>query len=351
MKKVYLCIALCVMLLAALSINAQRNMFVRGDNGSVNAVEVSNVDYATIHPSNSWFKINNDGVTDTKFTYFTGSCTFGLVDGSEAKSLSDTPEMGVCYSSDNKIPTVADNCQTLGTELKTYSFTLESLTEGTAYYFRPYIKLANTIFYGDVAEAETLVDRSCDINGHKFIDLGLPSGALWAEASIGAETATDDGYYFAWGETTTKETYLWDNYRWGTEDNRIKYYEGDGKTVLDRDDDAAYAIWGDPCRMPTEEEFEELTNTNNCTWFRTTKTTSSGTTVDGWECESVKNGNSIFFPLSGWYKGDQHISSDEQARYWCTKADVALCFDIVPLPMKWSHRYTGLPIRPVAKLE
>ena len=49
------------------------------------------------------------------------------------------------------------------------------------------------------------------INGHKFVDLGLPSGLLWAETNIGAATAADDGCYFAWGETdmTTKSSYHW----------------------------------------------------------------------------------------------------------------------------------------------
>lgn len=107
------------------------------------------------------------------------------------------------------------------------------------------------------------------INGHKFIDLGLPSGLLWAETNIGAETAYDDGYYYAWGETSTKEDYSTSTYKGLTIDTTYselyekyiyteiysKYNETDGKTVLDKEDDAAYVNWGISCRMPTKEDW------------------------------------------------------------------------------------------------
>ena len=39
-------------------------------------------------------------------------------------------------------------------------------------------------------------------NGHAYVDLGLPSGTLWATMNVGANSETDTGLYFAWGETT-----------------------------------------------------------------------------------------------------------------------------------------------------
>ena len=35
---------------------------------------------------------------------------------------------------------------------------------------------------------------------YKAIDLGLPSGRLWADRNVGAESETDYGLYFQWGD-------------------------------------------------------------------------------------------------------------------------------------------------------
>ena len=145
-------------------------------------------------------------------------------------------------------------------------------------------------------------DGSKMIHYRNFINLGLPSGLLWAEENIGATTAADDGNYYAWGETEpqTSNSYSWDSYKYGTpSDNYTKYNSSDGKTTLDPEDDAACVNWGDSCRMPTAYEFVELCDSANCTWTWTSKTTSSGSSVKGYKVTSVKNGNSIFLPASG----------------------------------------------------
>ena len=51
-------------------------------------------------------------------------------------------------------------------------------------------------------------------NGHAYVDLGLPSGTLWATCNVGATTPEGYGNYYAWGETTTKSTYNWSTYRY-----------------------------------------------------------------------------------------------------------------------------------------
>ena len=53
------------------------------------------------------------------------------------------------------------------------------------------------------------------LNGHDYVDLGLPSGTLWATCNIGADNPKGCGDYFAWGETSPKEDYSWDTYRYG----------------------------------------------------------------------------------------------------------------------------------------
>ena len=283
---------------AAQSAISRQNMMVEGGNGSVNAVSVSSVDYATFNANDKWFSITNDSVRETMTNFITADCTAKLAADSEVKSLSATPEVGVCYSKDTKVPTITDDTLLLGTELKSYTFTLKSLVSNADYYFRPYVKLSNAVFYGDVATAKTLgtkpVDNSKTINGHKFVDLGL--GVLWAETNIGAESAVDDGYYFAWGETDTptKSTYTATNYKYGTSyNNMTKYNTDDKKTVLEKEDDAAYVNWGSSCRMPTKDEFEDLANNCEWTWDDTNK---------GYKVTGKKTGytnNSIFLHASG----------------------------------------------------
>ena len=200
------------------------------------------------------------------------------------------------------------------------------------------------------------------INGHRFIDLALPSGLLWAETNIGAETAADDGCYFAWGETdkTTKPSYKWDSYKHGATSSSItKYNKTDGKTTLDNEDDAAYVNWGDPCRMPTKMEFVELNDDENCIWSWTTQTTSSGTEVKGYKVTSVRNGNSIFLPASGQYKQDGIILHGSHGRYWSSSLDSTsykstdAYYFIFDDDSHWSSgvvdRYAGNVVRPVAE--
>ena len=79
-------------------------------------------------------------------------------------------------------------------------------------------------------------------NGHEYVDLGLPSGTLWATCNVGAESPEEYGDYFAWGETAPKGTYSWSNY-FDTNDGGTtfaKYNNDGGKTVLDPEDDAVH---------------------------------------------------------------------------------------------------------------
>ena len=134
---------------------------------------------------------------------------------------------------------------------------------------------------------------------YKFVDLGLPSGTLWADRNVGADSPEDYGDYFAWGETAPKNTYHWSTYKWcqGSLTTMTKYCTDisfgtvDNKTVLDLEDDAAYVNMGPEWRMPTRTELNELNN--NCTWTWTTQNGTRGYKVTG------PNGNSIFLPAAG----------------------------------------------------
>ena len=159
--------------------------------------------------------------------------------------------------------------------------------------------------------------NSKKINGHMFIDLGLPSGLLWAETNIGAETAYDDGNYYAWGETTTKSSYSLNNYAYYVTSSKVytKYNRTDGKKVLEAVDDAAYKNWGPSCRMPTQSELEELINSDNCTRTWVSGTNSAGENINCYKFVSKKNGNIIYLPASG-LRTEGSLSSRSYGHYW-----------------------------------
>lgn len=127
------------------------------------------------------------------------------------------------------------------------------------------------------------------------VDLGLPSGTLWATWNIGASAPEEYGDYFAWGEIAPKRTYNWSTYKFGQENNYTKYNSMDGLTELELEDDAAHVIWGDGWRMPTHKD--ELELVRECLWESVEINGISGYKITG------HNGNSIFMPRGGLYDG------------------------------------------------
>ena len=148
---------------------------------------------------------------------------------------------------------------------------------------------------------------------HEYVDLGLPSGTLWATCNVGANAPEEYGDYFSWGETTPKDCYDWSTYKWLYYDGNggwhmKKYFSGDGKTELDPSDDAAYVNWGLEARMPSLEQIEELRNF--CSWHWTTRKGVNGQLGTG------PNGNTIFLPAAG-YCEDEHLGGvGSNGDYW-----------------------------------
>ncbi len=205
-------------------------------------------------------------------------------------------------------------------------------------------------------------DHSKVINGHKFIDLGLPSGVLWAETNLGAATAAADGEYYAWGETEPKSDYTWDTYKWTADGGNTftKYVldslATDSVIALEAADDAATAIWGAPCRMPNSEEIDELRDEENCTWTWTSMATADGGQADGYVVASTRNGNSIFIPASGYRVGESLGGHGSYGNFWSgvlttDYSDYAyyLYFDSGYQDQFYDERYYGHTIRPVAE--
>lgn len=140
---------------------------------------------------------------------------------------------------------------------------------------------------------------------YEFVDLGLPSGTLWADRNVGASKPEEYGLYFAWGETqgysgiTDDKQFRWSDYKLcgGSSRTLTKYNNNssygtvDTLTTLEQVDDAAYQS-DNTCRMPTSDELEELTANTTSTWE-----TLNG--VNGRRFTSKTNGNSIFVPAAG----------------------------------------------------
>lgn len=116
--------------------------------------------------------------------------------------------------------------------------------------------------------ASVLCANAESIDGHEYVDLDLPSGLLWATCNVGANTSTEVGSLFAWGETSAKTEFTWENYKYGNAADSITKYcittkngkNGftDGRTTLEDADDAAFVNWGSNWQTPTADDWCEL---------------------------------------------------------------------------------------------
>jgi len=178
--------------------------------------------------------------------------------------------------------------------------------------------------YGINLQNSDTVEQTFEVpaieDNHEYVDLGLPSGTLWATCNVGASSPEEYGDHFAWGETSPKDYYDSSTYKWCYYDNNgywqlTKYdyssfptIEGDGKTELDPEDDAAYVNWNPYWRMPTSDQIEELVNC--CSWQWTQRNGVNGQLGTG------QNGNTIFLPAAGYRWRESLSNVGSVGRYW-----------------------------------
>ena len=221
----------------------------------------------------------------------------------------------------------------------------------------------NTRFNKDsVIEDDQIIEENSSI--YEWVDLGLPSGLLWASTNVGAEKPEDFGLYFAWGETqgyedaTIDKQFAWEDYKWCNDsyttltkyNNDSSYGTIDKLTTLELVDDAAY-VSDNSCRMPTKADFEELI-------ANTTITQESLNGVNGRRFTSKIDGNSIFIPAagdqdygsvydagSGGYLWSSSLAESASISGWC------LHFNSVNMGVGHGFdRYSGLTIRAVKNI-
>ena len=179
------------------------------------------------------------------------------------------------------------------------------------------------------------------INGHGYVDLGLPSGTKWATCNIGASSPEILGEYYAWGETSTKTEYNEDNRKTHRDDN----------IGGNPDYDAATANWGIRWRLLTNTEFEELIKC--CSYKLTIYKDIHGCKIIG------PNGKSIFLPAAGFYKGSKLCNSSNnkfwEGGYWATASPTShtmeyhFYFDCQYIDVFWPDSQYGRSVRPVTE--
>ena len=159
-------------------------------------------------------------------------------------------------------------------------------------------------------------------DGYTYVDLGLPSRTLWATYNVGGNKPQDYGNFYAWGETTTKDYYGHENYKFydGMNGRWYRYSKYtwdkechgsiDGKFILEPEDDAATQNMSADWCMPTKAQIEEL-----CQYVRFTDY--SGT-LPYYLGTSTTNGNTIIIPKAGWeYENTPHTYN--YAWYWSSE--------------------------------
>lgn len=184
--------------------------------------------------------------------------------------------------------------------------------------------------------AQTILSGT--IAGHDYVDLGL--SVKWATCNVGASSPEDCGDYFAWGETTSKSTYI--------DLNCKTYNKSIGNIAGNANYDAVRANWGGSWRIPAQAEMQELID--KCTW---TWTSQGG--HNGYKVTSKTNGNSIFLPAAGWRVGSSFYGAGEYGNYWdstpyesSTQGAYFLDFNSGYHRADWSYRFYGFSVRPVS---
>jgi hypothetical protein len=249
--------------------------------------------------------------------------------------------------------------------------TMTQFRKGITYYYRTFFGLREITSLGQVKSFKF------EWNGPEMVDMGL--SVRWATFNVGATAPEEYGDYYAWGEIEPyyevgysqedPQAHWKDGYSAGYDWLSYKYCDGsnstltkynnksnygtvDNKTTLDPEDDVAHVKWGGNWRMPTEYEFEELRNTDNCTWTWTTK---NG--VNGYLVTSKKRGYegvSIFLPAAGGRSQDFLTFAGKNGYYWSSSLvtlgpDNSSCLIIGSSNKKVGgvSRAQGFTVRPV----
>ncbi len=180
------------------------------------------------------------------------------------------------------------------------------------------------------------------------VNLGLPSGTLWANMNVGASKPEGYGCYYAWGETEEKDVYNWSTYIHC--DGSIETCHDLGSDIAGTEYDVAHVMWGGNWVMPTKAQQDELKN--KCTYEWTMVNGVYGGKFTG------PNGNSIFLPAAGGRWSGSFYNRGTVGGYWSSTqypdgSYAAYYFGFSSGYLVWYHddnyRYYGRSVRPVVR--
>lgn len=184
-----------------------------------------------------------------------------------------------------------------------------------------------------------------------WVDLGLPSGLLWADVNIGAENPWNYGDYYAWAETSPKSNYTTSTTAYYSGSAYTKYNSTDGLTTLQPMDDIATITFGAQAHIPTMAEWQEFLS-------NTTVVNETLNGIAGRRFTSKNNGNSIFVPFTGYKSGTGTSGATSCTYFWSSTLSTSTNNNAVDVYITTSSanfysgssgegRYYGFPIRAV----
>ena len=157
---------------------------------------------------------------------------------------------------------------------------------------------------------ESFEDEKYTLNGHEYVNLGLPSGKYWSTTNYGAEKPEDAGSYLTAAESGVVAT-----------------------------------SWGISWKTPDKEDIQELLD--ECEWTWTTLNGVAGFSIKG------PNGNTMFLPAAGTKNGDAvsgfgslayyQTASKNAQQTWVLQSSATIKELIAALLSS-----EGYPIRPVS---
>ena len=280
--------------------------------------------------------------------------------GSYGKSFKGYPYKGGVVFVGRLSPTVVN-------ESKDYSITITD-TKGTSdtsdditYSFTVSQK---KLKYKDAVRLPALNTERWDrpINGHEYVDLGLPSGNLWATMNIDAPKPSGRGSFFAWAETESDgdDCYDWSTYQWiksgySSPNYITKYTFRDGDTdgiwynssgtfigdsykalsYCDYEDDAAAVQWGAPWHTPSHKAFQELMDNTDNYWV------DDYDGASGYKFVSKKDASKfIFLPVSGYKVGEDALDESWSGNYWTSSLYTDFSSEDEPASSKTAYEFS-----------
>ena len=305
--------------------------------------------------------------------YNSDASTLKITDGTKVISQGDGygffDDGGTLYIQDNSILACYGN-ESASVELPVESKCKFDSNIGIRYPAGAYIGNSYHVFYegtttdvqrdwvvigpDNQATQNLITDLTNNAQQHEYVDLGLPSGTLWATCNVGANSPEEYGDYFAWGETEPKSIYDWNTYfdtgRIDETFGTISFKKYLNLSELQPEDDAATVNWGSDWQIPSLDQLKELCNSS----YTTTEWTQVNG-VNGRKITSKSNGNSIFLPAAGYcYDEGRNHTAGSKGSYWsnslpCGNSAKAngMDFNSESFSFEPGYRDYGSSVRPV----